>query len=351
MLLQKKTQDESLYEKILMDFFQKVYEGEILPNQQLPPERKEAEVLGVSRGTIRKVRQLLQEEGYIANTQGRGAVYTPLRKRGEGTLEIVAVVVPVHNPFFMSYYRAFEKEAEKSGVLVMIKQLDQENASQLKSVLFSLFQKGIRDIVFWPYDIELDYQYISRLSGLGMNFIFFDTVREFSFSDYISLDNREAVKSLYNYLKGKGIQQVTYVGWDSGLLTSNTEREVSFLEIKSPQDNLIRLPWKQEEISEDLMEVVFPLDAMLAKNNTGFLCGNGHIGILLKKHLNKKGYYGITVCTIDNFPESEDLGITVYEQPFHEMGVLSFQRLKKRYDQPGEWNSRTFYLKGRLKIR
>ena len=67
-------------------------------------------------------------------------------------MEIVAVIVPVHNPFFMSYYRAFEKEAEKHDVLVVIKQLDNENADRLKDVLFSLFMKGIRDIVFWPYD-------------------------------------------------------------------------------------------------------------------------------------------------------------------------------------------------------
>ena len=103
---------DTLYRKIRLDFFQKVYSGEIKPGGQLTAERKQAQELSVSRGTIRKAREILAEEGYIASTQGSGAVYTPLVNRKSAEPEIIAVVVPVHNPFFMSYYRAFEKEAE-----------------------------------------------------------------------------------------------------------------------------------------------------------------------------------------------------------------------------------------------
>ena len=109
------------------------------------------------------------------------------------------------------------------------------NAGQLEKVLFSLFLKGIRDIVLWPYDIRPAYEYIERLSGLGMNIILFDTVRDAPFCDYISVDNRHAIKSLYDCLMQRNCPSVTYIGWDTGHLTSNSEREAG-ISVSSPAE-------------------------------------------------------------------------------------------------------------------
>ncbi len=339
----------TLYQTIRLDFFKKVYAGEIRPHQPLPAERKQAEELSVSRGTIRKARQILAEEGYIANTQGSAAVYTPLAKGPSGKPEIVAVVVPVHNPFFMSYYRAFEKEAEEADVLVMIKQLDSRNAGQLKKVLFSFFIKGIRDVVFWPYDTVLDYPYIERLSGLGMNFIFFDNVHDFPCCDYISVDNRDGISLLYKSLQDKGCGRIAYMGWDNPHLTSNSEREAAFRQEKSEGDRVIRIPWNQEDLSFDLLESVLNLPDLRGERKIdGFLCGNGLIGVVLKRYLNNNGFSGIPLVSIDNFEESEDLGFTVYEQPFEMMGRKTFHLLEKRHrDEKGN-SPEKLYIKGRL---
>ena len=339
----------TLYQTIRLDFFKKVYSGEIRPDQPLPAERKQAEELSVSRGTIRKARQILAEEGFIANTQGSAAVYTPLAKGPSEKPEIVAVVVPVHNPFFMSYYRAFEKEAEEADILVMIKQLDSRNAGQLKKVLFSFFMKGIRDVVFWPYDTVLEYQYIERLSGLGMNFIFFDNVHDFPFSDYISVDNRDGISLLYQSLTGKGAGRIAYVGWDNPHLTSNSEREAAFRQIKSEGDCVIRLPWNQEDLSFELLEGVLNLQDLRGERKIdGFLCSNGQIGVVLKRYLNERGCSGIPLVSIDNFEESENLGFTVYEQPFEMMGRETFHLLEKRRSGKKGNGPEKLYIKGRL---
>lgn len=338
---------DTLYQRIRLDFFSRVYRGEIEPGQPLPAERKQAEELSVSRGTIRKARKMLEEEGFIANTQGSAAVYTPLTGGGRGKSEIVAAVVPVHNPFFMSYYRAFEREAEKEDILVMIKQLDHSNAGRLEKVLFSLFLKGIRDIVLWPYDIRPAYEYIERLSGLGMNMILFDTVRDAPFCDYISVDNRHAVKSLYDCLKQRDCTAVTYIGWDTGSLTSNSEREAVFRDLCDADDGIIRLPWNQELLtSRQLMENPLIRDLLETDGNRGILCGNGKIGITLEQLLIQRGRDDLQLVSMDNFEESEALGMTVYEQPFERMGAKTFEILSRRHrgkDMPGK-----HYIEGRL---
>ncbi|MBN2628256.1 MAG: GntR family transcriptional regulator [Spirochaetales bacterium] len=339
---------DTLYRKIRLDFFQKVYSGEIKPGGQLTAERKQAQELSVSRGTIRKAREILAEEGYIASTQGSGAVYTPLVNRKSAEPEIIAVVVPVHNPFFMSYYRAFEKEAESRDILVVIKQLDHHNVDRLKDVLFSLFMKGIRDIVFWPYDTQPDYRYIERLSGLGMNFVFFDNVRDFPYCDYVSVDNGHAVGSLYGALKNRGVKNMAYVGWDNDHMTSNTERENRFRELMEPGDRLISLPWDQEELTPAQLEQAF---GGLTEGDMpgGFVCGNGHIGIRLREYLNQRGLTSLPVATVDYFEESRDLGLIAYEQPFEEMGKRTFQCFLKRYEKGRTGLGETCYIKGRMR--
>jgi len=339
---------DTLYRGIRLDFFQKVYSGEIEPNQQLPPERKQAQELSVSRGTIRKARQLLEEEGYISNTQGSGAVYTPLGARRSAPPEIIAVLVPVHNPFFMSYYRAFEREAEGHGILVVIKQLDHYNVDRLKEVLFSLFMKGIRDIVFWPYDTNPDYRYIERLSGLGMNVVFFDTVRSIPSCDYVSVDNRHGVDSLYAWLKKSGAERITYLGWDSEILTSGREREDRFREIMADDDRIIRLPWHQEELASDQLEALPDLLDRARGGSEGFLCGNGPIGLVMKKFLAARGLTALPVASMDNFEESKDLGLTVYEQPFEEMGRQTFLSLRRRSEEGRPGKPQIHYIKGRI---
>jgi DNA-binding LacI/PurR family transcriptional regulator len=295
------------------------------------------------------VRQNLLEEGYISSTQGSSAVYTPLRSRKSGRIDIVAVIVPVHNPFFMSYYRAFEKAAEEKGILVMIKQLDSRNAAQLENVLFSLFLKGIRDVVFWPYDTVLNYEYIERISGLGMNVIFFDTGREFRYCDYISVDNRHAVSVLYQGMRLKGCRSICYIGWDNPQLTSNVEREAAFCQEQQEGDRVIRLPWMQEKLTVPDLEQIIPVRTLVEQEGIdGFLCGNGHIGIALRKFLNQMGYSSLPLSSIDNFEESENLNMTVYEQSFKDMGQKTFELLLERYNKKEQWCSGKYYMKGRI---
>lgn len=339
---------DTLYEKIRLDFFHKVFSGEIKPYEQLPAERKQAEELSISRGTIRKARNMLTEEGFLSNIQGRGAIYTPLKNRSSGKQEIIAVVAAIHNPFFMSYYRAFEKAAEEQGVLVMIKQLDNYNVQNLEKVLFSLFLKGIKDIVFWPYDTLLKTDYLERLSGLGMNIIFFDKVEDLDFCDYISVDNEHAITSLYEQIKAAGARSIAYFGWESRILTSNTERESAFQKLQTHRDVIIKLPWNQENLSDFLLEESFSLSELIENRGIdGIICGNGHIGIALKRFLSIKGYTGIPLYSIDNFKESEALNMTVYEQDFQTMGEKTFKLLHDHHTDKNR-HSGKYYIKGRI---
>jgi DNA-binding LacI/PurR family transcriptional regulator len=341
-----------LYRNIQLDFFKKVFYGEISPHQKLLPERKLAKELSISRGTVRKALENFAKEGYIQKVQGKGNIYTPQFNSSLSMPEIIAVLVPVNNPFFLSYYRAFETIAEKSGCLVVIKQVDNCNLNNLEMVLFSLFLKGIKDIVFWPYDTLLDYTYIERLCGLGMKVVFFDNIQNFKYCDYVSLDNKDAIENLYFHLQKLGSKKIAYIGWKTNLVSSNIQRERAFREIKHEADKIITIPWIKEE--NTYLQIQEQLKDQLIGNESGidgFLCSNGNLGISTKKYLNKIGMGKIAVCSIDNFTKSEELKLTVYEQPFKRMAEKTFHLIIKRHHDAEKWKSSICYLKGKLIIR
>jgi Transcriptional regulators len=49
-----------------------IADGELAPGDRLPPERKLAESLGVSRGSLRQAFHILAERGIIESRQGDG---------------------------------------------------------------------------------------------------------------------------------------------------------------------------------------------------------------------------------------------------------------------------------------
>ena len=61
-------------------------QGNFLPNAKLPPEPELADLLGVSRGTLREALRLAQQEGMIVQRQGYGTFVAQLGKITENGL-------------------------------------------------------------------------------------------------------------------------------------------------------------------------------------------------------------------------------------------------------------------------
>jgi GntR family transcriptional repressor for pyruvate dehydrogenase complex len=69
---EKREEKTSPYTAIIERIRTMVIEGELVPGDRLPPERKLAERLGVSRGQLRRAFQALAERGMIESRQGDG---------------------------------------------------------------------------------------------------------------------------------------------------------------------------------------------------------------------------------------------------------------------------------------
>lgn len=74
-----------MYEDIIQQILTKIDENAIVVGDRLPPEREFAEIVGVSRGTLREAFRVLEQQGIIETKSGRGRFIAKLPKQHDDT--------------------------------------------------------------------------------------------------------------------------------------------------------------------------------------------------------------------------------------------------------------------------
>lgn len=342
--MMKTKEDDRLYRVLENKICERIFRGDYIDGENLPPERTLAESLNISRVTVRKALGLLEAEGIIQRLQGSGNRVSLSLAGFQGTMDIIAVLAQAQHVFFATFIDHFQRTAENNDSLLLFKQTSPGDS--LEESLFKLYQKNIRNAVIWLADHKVDMEAIRRLRGLGMNMVFFDVVTPSPYADGVLLDNKDAITTLHRMLKQRGAGHIGYVGWDNDAILSAKERENVFLRQQLAPAYVHKIPWNDkmnlglvaEEIADGLKASASPPEALI--------CGDGEIGIAIRKALNSRGLASIDVASPDEYPESPALSISVYRQDFERMADRTYQCLV-RQNQPG-WIASTSRIKGEL---
>ncbi len=340
-----------LYMSLKNKICEKIYRGIYQDGENIPPERTLADNLEVSRVTVRKALDLLEKDGILERVQGSGNIVRLHETGYEGNMDIIALLAPAQNPFFSTFIDYFQRNAENNDSLVLFKQNPRNE--RIEDSLFKLFQKNIRNAVIWLEDMQLDVEYIRRLRGLGMNMVFFDMALPTPYADCVLLDNGAAISALYAYLQQKGARNIRYVGWDNFNLTSVRERESGFAELDAHHSNPFHVSWSNKNILPSLMETfakrLFTNRLISEKEYPdGIICGDGEIGIALKKSFLASGIDDILLASIDDFPESSTLSLSVYMQAFDQLAQKVYECLMAQNTATEKWRASIYPIKGKL---
>lgn len=337
---------DRLYLALKNKICERVFKGIYKDGENIPPERTLAENLNVSRVTVRKALDLLEKDGLIERVQGSGTVIK-LRETGyEGTMDIIALLAPAQKPFFSQFIGHFQRNAERYDSLVLFMQ--NPRGEKVEDCLFKLHQKNIRNVVIWLEDLKIDSEYIRRLRGLGMNMVFFDIAVPSAYADCVLLDNRDAIRTLYRFLREKRAEEIVYVGWNNFSLSSVRERENTFAELSKKDKLLYHIPWEEKTDLPAFMEEFVRQLNRRERLPDGMICGDGEIGIALKKALLAQGIKEIEIASLDDFPESKALSLSVYMQSFDQMALKVYQCLLKQNCQAKKWKAAVYPIKGKL---
>lgn len=335
-----------LYIELKNKIYEKIFKGIYKDGENIPSERTLVEHFNVSRVTVRKALGLLQKDGILEKVQGSGNIVKLQEYGYEGTMDIIALLAPAQNPFFSSFIDYFQRNAETNDSLVLFKQNRKDE--RVEDSLFKLLQKNIRNAVIWLEGLELDIEYIRRLRGLGMNMVFFDTSIAMPYADCVLLDNRDAIAVLHDFLCRKGAKNIGYIGWDNFHLTSVQERESSFVEISISGNTPFRIPWAEKNNLPTLIEKF--ATSVKSKSNypDGIICGDGEIGVALKKTFLDQGIKNIFVTCIDDYPEASNLSLSVYMQDFDNLAQKVYECLYEQNMKTKQWKASVYPIRGKL---
>lgn len=337
----------SLYLTLKDQLLKHIVDGTYAFGQRLPTEHELAEQYQLSRVTVRKALEELKRDGLIAGVPRQGTVITHRKGAYRASLDIIALVAAVKDPFFGVFMEYFEQAAEENGSLMLFKQDFHGKAYQSDALFLRFIQKNIRNVVMWPQIDDIDFQLLQRLRSVGMNFVFFDQEFATDVADVVCLDNRHAVASLYRHIRAGGHQgEIIYIGFENLTLPSALTRERAFLDVCGGSGRVFNIPWRRhnEHETEKLLDRLHDQGILPA----GIICNSGGIGLAVAKHVHRRGWDRIPLGTIDFLPEMRDYPMAAVEQPLRQLAEKAYQRLAAQNNQGKSWQPGRFLLEGQL---
>lgn len=337
-------EEQNLYQNVKKRICRMIYEDVYQDGDLIPPERRLSEELGVSRVTVRKALKLLEEEHIIERHQGSGTRVALQYGARAGNMDIITLVAPAQNAFFSRFIDAFQTTAEELDTLVLFKQ--KPSNTSLEKCLFQIYEKDLRNVVLWLEDMELSQEALRKLRGLGMNIVLFDTTFRSAYADAVCLNNRDAVRCLYNQLLEEGCTNIGFVGWDEKQVRSVRIREEVFSGL-APGALVCRMPWKYRNRPEEMpgKDVEDRLEALSGCD--GIIYSVAELGIPFERRAKERKMMH-QAGMIDMLPGAEELGITVMEQDFQIMAEKIFDCLKRQNQEGSAWKAGVYQVKGRL---
>lgn len=285
------TGNQNLYQNIKNQICDQIFEGQYQDGDKIPPERELAESLGVSRVTVRKSLELLEEEQMVVREVGRGTRVSMKNYGNVNDLDMIVLIAPAKNPFFSKFIACFQEYAERQSSMLLY--VEKPKKEELEHCLYRLYKRGLRNVVIWLEDLPVNQDKLMRLRAIGMNMVFFDSNRGLPYGDCVAVDNGRAIKELYVSLKKGGNHRIGYVGWDVTGVYSIDEREKAYIELqqKEKKENLIcHISWKQKRKSIEMILETLKGWEQEKKLPEALICGDQETGKLVCEAISQSGY-------------------------------------------------------------
>ena len=341
-------ENELLYLTLKNDIMQKIFNGSYKDGEAIPSERILAQINGMSRATVRKALEILEGDGIIERTLGKGTVVSLKDQSYRGNLNMIALVAPAQRRFFAKFINNFQRVADRNNSLLVF--IQQSEGQSIQDTLFKLLLNNIHNVVIWLDYETIDKEYIRRLRGLGMNIVFFDITVSSPYADCICLDNQDALSKLYSYALGKRGGRIVYISRENTRPSSYHEREQAFLNL-SPLGLIWNFPWDHQGSAKENTDK-FIFDNFLPKYKPDtVICSDGELGIHLKSAMIQAGIDDVLLVSLDDFEESAELAITCYRQPYDLYAEAIYSSLIDQNLDSSHWTAAMHRVKGYLIIR
>ncbi len=326
----------------LKDIAEKVGVSTALVSYVINGQEKEKRVGKQMTEKIRKAaRELNYNPNFIARSLKKGSTHT-----------IGLIVADISNPFFASFARAIEDEAEKFGYNVIFTCSD-EDTRRSGSLINTLVNRQVDGMIIAPSE-NTDNQLL-ELKKKGIPFVLIDRYSSTIDFSYVIMDNFQSSFHATSFLIQHGHTKIGFIAYDTSL--KHMKDRISGYESAMKENGLADEIFVETIPYDDTENRVFQsLDKMnqgIRKRNaiifaTNLLTINGlyyfkRNGIVIPDQTAVIGFDGTPAFDLFNPP------ITYIEQPIKEMAEKAVGILLRHLE--GDLNPEQAMLKHKLVIR
>jgi LacI family transcriptional regulator len=299
----------------------------------------------VAPATATAVQAVIDAIGYRPNVVARSL-------KMASTQSVGIAISAIANPYFSDIICAIEAECARLGMMVFVSDTQDDPAREL-AVLTALHQRRVDGVILAP-SADPERRALAFLRKMRVPCVLVDRTPDPSF-DQVGVNNRDAMRSLVDYVAGLGHVRIGYVGGHPGF-------ETTLERIAGYRDSLERLGLAFEERylvtgSATTMSASAATHALLSLPDppTAIVAGNNMATIGAMRAVRARGLRvpkDISIAGFDDFEWADcfEPRLTLVAQPCEEIGKRAASLLMERIAAP-QGAPRTIRLDAALRLR
>ncbi|WP_339234260.1 LacI family DNA-binding transcriptional regulator [Paenibacillus sp. FSL R5-0517] len=301
----------------------------------------------ISSATRERVQQVIDELGYIPNSNARSLVL-------QRTQMLSLLITDITNPFYTTLARGAEDAAHLRGYRLLFGNSD-EDYNKEKDYVDAILSTRVDGVLFAPAG-DRSLPHLKQLQERHIPFVFLDRTVPGITSDIIAGDSREGAIELIRYLVQLGHQRIALVNGSSEVSTARL-REEGYIEgireagAEIDPELVLRTGYRNftdEEGLDRLLSQPEQPTAIFAANN---MLAIGVIRLLRKRGLRVPEDISV-VCFDDlDLASAFDPFLTVAAQPAYDFGFQGVQMLIDRIEGKAPSEPQTIILPSEIRIR
>ncbi len=286
---------------------------------------------GVSEETRRKIKEIAMDLGYLPNAAARSL-------RTKSTKTIGVIVEDITKPYSGKMVKGIDDTAIAHGYNILMCNTNQDPEQEIRAIKL-LLEKSVDGVVLHP----------SQLTEKGIHMLqkseipFINVGRRFLNikTDYVIINNREGIKTIFNYLISKGCRNILF--FNSPLFSSAAYDRMEGYKEALAANGL--------EYKEHMVKIVpstfqagyLAMGEILAQGITFdcALCGRDMIAVGVMEALLEHGFRIPDDVCLTGYDDLDfmihlKVPLTTMRQPVYEMGMKAVEILIERIESKSQ---------------
>ena len=326
------------YYDLMEQLHGKIMSGEIRPGEKLPSENELSAEYGVSRQTVRKALQILQNEGYIYAEHGRGTFCSEMLRHTTPSKNIAVVTTYLSDYIFPRIVQGIDQVLTENGYSILLKNTRNSRSLEAKC-LEELLQKDIDGLIIEPSKSQIFCRHMNLYEQLEKSHIPYVFIQgcfpQMKDKPHVLLDDFQGGYMITKYLTDHGHKNIVGVFKADDMQGQNRHKGyVRALQEAGILYDPDKVVWFHTEDRK-----IHPYEAireMAGKTLRGrmdaVVCYNDQTAQLVIRALQEKGLRipeDVSVTGYDNssLADQQGLRLTTIDHPQEKLGAMAAELL------------------------